>query len=292
VALNVDLTFAEVSPAQDYLLGVDASGVLYWVDLRQALPAARTIVAAINGADRVVISPSGGSAAAYDRQSGEAQVLTNLHTSPNAGARLDVGSLPGVVTALAVSDNGQTLLTAVAGRDSGAIYSFAAGGSPTLTASVGRVTSLSFLANSGDALAADLDRSEVLRIGSGGAAVIASASDGVLRPTAVTATSDNRTALIASADSPKIAMVPLDGGAAIFVDCACAARQFSALAGDSLFRLNSDVRQPILLLDAGRTLADGVTPDPRVLFVPARTDLGAPPAVTINATPTAVRGRR
>ena len=99
--------------------------------------------------------------------------------------------------------------------------------------------------------------------------MLASGDDGVESPVAVAATDDGQA--LAAAQG-RAALIPAQGGALRFVECDCRPQTLTRLAGDSFFRLTDDLTAPILLLDAGRLAADGVTPDPRVMFVPALAD--------------------
>jgi len=278
--LNVDLVASETSPAGDYALGVDADGVLYRIGLRAGLGSAEAIHSALQGVDRIFLSPSGDAAVVYERSSRQAQLLRDLHTSAEVGGVVELGDLPGVVTALAVADDGRTLLAAASTRQGGAIYTATSGASPTQVAAAGQVVSLAFVPGSTDALAVDGLREETLRITSLGRSpsvtVIAGPADGVRAPVAVAATPDGRSAVIAAARTRSIAVVDFAGGAPRVMACNCEPRRVAPM-GASL-RLTDDPAQPIYLL--------GEKAD-EVFFVPAGAD--AAEAVRTPRAPARVR---
>ncbi len=295
LVLNVDLIQAEISPAGDYALGVDAAGTLYRIDLRNGAASVQTISGAISGVDRIFISPTGAAAAVYDRQGRTVQILTGLHSRPTAGGVVELGGLPGVITALAASDDGRTILVGTATRDGGALYSGAPGAGLQRIAPAGQIVSIAFLPNSSDALAADLRRQEALRITGIGRSpavtVIASAADGLRSPIAVAGTADGSAAIIASSQSRAIVRVAFSGGSPQVFECECAPRRLTAMTSDSLFRLTDDPNQPIYLFDADHKSADGATLEPRVLFVPAAAGAADGEGASFAQARRAVRGR-
>lgn len=249
--LNLDLTMAEVSPAGDYALGVDRDGVLYRIGLRSGIGTAEAITDGLAGVDRIFISPTGDAAVVYERSSRQAQLLRDLHMSAEVGGVVELANLPGVVTALAVADDGRTVLAAASTREGGAIYSAIPGSGPVRVAAAGQVISLAFVPGSTDALAVDSLREETLRITSLGRSpavtVIASAADGVRAPVAAASSADGLSAVIASTQTRSIAVVDFAGGAPRILACNCEPRR-AAPMGSSL-RLTDDPAQPIYLLD-------------------------------------------
>ena len=285
IALSAPLTMAEVAPGQQYALGVDVSGGLVWIDLRGAVPQSRLVATGLAEVSRIVISPTGAAAAVYDRKARQAQLLGGMLTQPAAGATVSLSGLQGVLTALAVSDDARTLLAATASRQTGgALYAVAASGEVRGLGPLGRALSMAFVPGEDIALIADHDRSEVLRVNGvsagGGPIVLASGRDGVQRPLAVHADVRNSQAVVALADSGRLAMIPLVGGAPRFVECACRPQEVTPLRGNSLFRLTADPRRPVYVLDGAHLASDGVSVAPRVVFVPASVDETPAPAPT------------
>ncbi len=271
LALPFRLSVAAVSPNQSFALGSTVGdGALVVLDLRGSAPEGRIVSGAMGGADRIVFSPEGVFAAAYDRQSQSVQLLTGFGERVEVTATLRLASLPGVLTALAVSDDGAAVLAATSGRGGGQVFALDNDGASKPVATVGRAMDVAFFPGSSDALIADFDRNEIVKLsdvgGSASSTVLASSADGLQAPMAVAATADGRA--IAAAEGAA-ALIPAAGGAIRFVECDCRPQTLTRLAGGSFFRLTDDLNQPILLLDAGRLATDGAVAEPRVMFVPA-----------------------
>jgi hypothetical protein len=291
--LGFTAEFAEVSPSHQYALGVEAgTGRLFVIDLRPELPAAEPFPSAAPGADRIFFSPLGKAAALYHRESKQAEILTGFPDQPSREGNMDLAGLPGVLTALAVSDDGQ-LLAAAASQgssrsESGALYAGSPGEDLRPVGPLGRAAALSFFNDSQDLLIADAGRSEVIRVRNihAGAewTVLASQQDGIRQPSAVAASRDNNTAFAADVAGRRVAWIPLAGGPVEFADCPCKPTQLSALAAGSVFRLTPASSAPLYMLDAQR---EGPSARPRVLFIPAP-ESGSADAVKPAETP---RGR-
>lgn len=280
--------FVEVSPSHDYALGVEAgTGDVFVIDLRPAIPAAERLTILNSGVGRIFHSPLGKAVAFYYRQPKQVEILTGLPDQPSRLGRIDLAGMPGVLTALAVSDDGQTLAAAfsqgaisegaisegaISGGDSGALFVGSPGEDLHRVGPLGRAAALSFLNDSQDLLVADIGRSEVVRIRNVKAGaewtVLASRQDGLDQPIAVAASGDNSTAFAVSSADRRIARMPLSGGPVEFVDCPCTPTGLNALASGSVFRLTSASSAPLYMLDA-RPQGDGLSSQPRVLFIPA-----------------------
>jgi hypothetical protein len=265
--------FVEISPSHDYALGVEAgSGDLFVIDLRPEIPAAERLTTVNAGIDRIFHSPLGKAVALYYRQAKQVEILVGLPDEPSRQGRVDLVGMPGVLTALAVSDDGKVLAAASSQGDSGALFAAGPGQELRQAGPLGRASALSFLNDSQDLLVADIGRNEVVRIRNiqQGAewTVLASRQDGLNQPAAVAASRDNRTAFAVDSADRRIAWMPLSGGPVEFVDCPCTPTGLNALAQGSVFRLTSASSAPLYMLDA-RPQGDGLSSRPRVLFIPA-----------------------
>ncbi len=267
VVLDFSPVVIEVSPNQDFALAVDAEGRLRLVDLAEPVPTSTVVSSALSGVERIFISPSAVSAVVYDRDAGIVQVLDGLPADASAAGEFAIGSLPGVLTALAVSDDG-AVLAAIAERSGGSLYALVSDRDPIRVGPVRRVLGLSFAPRADDAVAADYDASEVLLINGvttiGQVSVIASADDGITRPSFVAIAADGATAVAVIPSG--VARVPLNGGPPELIDCACKPTTLSHLAGGAAFRLTEAVGSPIHLVD--------VASETRMLFVPAVPGVG------------------
>ncbi len=289
VAGAIDLGFipsvVEVSPKQDFALAIDSEGQLRLVNLTSPVPTSTVVNSAIVGGDRIFISPSGLAAAIYDRESKTVQLVEGLPSSANPTSDFAIAALPGVVTALAVSDN-STVLAAVAERSGGSLYSLVSDREPVRIAPIRRALGLSFVPRSDDALVADFDASEILLARNvstlGQVSEIASADDGVLKPRSVAASSDGTRAVALVPNG--VATMRLSGGAAELTTCACSPTTLSPLAGGSAFRLTEAVGGPIHLVEVASEI--------RMLFVPAALDVEPAELTSSAPTRTASRSRR
>ena len=258
---DVSVVAAEVSPSQDFALGIGAGGEVYKISLSPT-GANGVAIDGVSGIDRIVISPTGSAAAAYDRQGRGAQLLTNLGGDPTVGGTADLSSVPGVLTGLAVNDAGTVILAASASRDAGALSAVRPGDGASPIGAIGRALGLAFVAGTNDAVVADADRGEILSVrnvtGGGEITVLASGSDGIEGPVAVAA--DNGVALAVSTSMGALITVPLGGGSVTTTDCECQPTTVAAMNG--AYRLTSDLTSALILADVSGA-------EPRILFVPA-----------------------
>jgi hypothetical protein len=287
MALGLSLKTAAESPSQDYLLGIDNNtGQAQLVDLRAEPANSSSLPGANAGADRVVLSPRGSAAALYFRQTRQVQIVTGLPANPQVSNSISLASLPGFVTALAIEDGGQWLLAGVSHDGAGSVYAVSAGGSTSMVASGGQISSLSFGAASDDALVTDYARNEVvlLRDISSGpqALVLASGKDGLSGPVAAAFAADGSRVYVANSGSNQIALLPLQGGVPAFLACDCRPTQLAALRGGSAFRITGSPGEPVYLLDTAAA-------NPRVVFVASAS--GVQPLTGEAATPRSTRGR-
>ena len=265
LSLGFSVRVAAVSSRHNYVLAVDnVSGEVKVVDVT-VFPVETTPVPGAGGADRIVLSPRGDTAALYDRGRRTIQFISGLPANPSVAGAVDLSSLDGVITAFAISDDGEVSLVATSGRGGGSVYTVKTGQDPRPIISVGRVLAMAFVERSHDAVIADYDKNEVLLVQQAGGNAqpvsLASGNDGIVHPNAIVATADGRRALVASSDSRRIAFVPLNGGPTEFVSCGCKPTTLARLNGNAAFQLTSESGQPLFVLDASRAEA-------RILFVP------------------------
>jgi hypothetical protein len=254
------LAAAEIAPGQDYALAVAAgSGSVLLIRLNGPL-SATAIDGIPAGPERIILSPSGASAAIYYADRHRIQLLSGLPDAPSLGNAIDIAALPALITAVAVNDGDGLVLVAAPG----ALYAAGAGlAAPVLVAPIGRASNIAFLQNSRDAVAADYDRNEIILIrdvtGAAQRVVLAGEREGIAKPIAVAVSNQNQQVLAASAGA--VAMLGLDGGPPTLVACPCSLSGLHRLKGEAVFRLNDPSSDPMYLLDAGAA-------QPRVLFVP------------------------
>ncbi|MBI3665930.1 MAG: hypothetical protein HY236_06850 [Acidobacteria bacterium] len=265
--VGVGFSVAEVSPRQDYALGIaSGSKELLIVDLAAGRAVARSLSGVAPGADRVFLSSTGAAASLYYRNRRSAAIITGLPGAPQLSGDFDLSALPPLITAMAVSDDGRLLLAGVSEGAAAALFALRPGNSPRYVAAAGNVTSICFLENAHDALIADSRDHEILLLREVGEAwervLLAGPKDGISSPVAVSASSDGRRVFAVNAGSGVIAALSLAGGAVALIPCRCSPSGLHRLNGNAVFRLTAFSEAPLFVLD-------GEQPEPRVVFVPS-----------------------
>jgi hypothetical protein len=215
--------------------------------------------------DQIILSPLGRVALLYDRGRGEIGIVAGLPGRPIALYKVSLAGLQGVLTALAVSDDGAVSLAAFStANDSGEVYAMRRDAPASLVGSIGRVVHLAFMPNTHDGLAADYERGQVLLLrdaGRQGVQVIAGGSDGVRAPKAVEASTEG-SVFVVNEGSETLVMVP--SGQPVppsLIRCGCAASALERLKNPDSFRLTTGAGV-IAVLEADRDRLD-------VFYIPA-----------------------
>ncbi|MBI4903305.1 MAG: hypothetical protein HY820_06710 [Acidobacteria bacterium] len=136
-SLLTDAASASVAPDGSTALVVSGDRLLLITQLR-GNPVLRDLNGTMPGADRFAWSKT--AAAQYSSTRGQAQILRNVFQSPEADLPLDLSSLPGTVSAIALA--GDSLAIAVDSETGGGIYLAQRGSPPRLLASAGSARSL------------------------------------------------------------------------------------------------------------------------------------------------------
>jgi hypothetical protein len=249
--LGLELVKAAVAPQQDYALA-EANGESGLLVLRlDPAPFSRQpLPQALTGAEKIVFSPRGTSAALYDRGAGRIQVLTGMPAEPVVSAEVDLAGIGGAPATLAVSDDGQVILVA---DSEGYVSLLTAGGESRYVMAAGGAPALAFLNNSHDAVIADRGRNAVYLVrdvtGSMEARSLAGERDGVSGPLAVEASRDNGRVFIANGESSSVVALDLATGLATLVPCRYPVTGLRRLSGNAVFALTEPLNGPMLVLD-------------------------------------------
>jgi len=250
--LSSDLREAVVSPSQDYAVGVFGDDSAVGI-LNLAGANLRPLKGAKPSPTRIVLSPNGASAAIVNGT--HVQVFTEMPDNATAGAEFD---LAGEGAALAVSDDGELVLAAVAESESTALYSYNKSGAAHRILSAGKIKSVEFLNRSHDAVFADEAEGKIFLLRGG---IDASLAGRVESPTAVAASLDNRKIFVASTASQSVTSLSLDDGTSISSSCGCEPVGLARLSGGAAFRITDRSDLPAWIFDAGGA-------EPRILFIP------------------------
>jgi hypothetical protein len=261
--LGFALRSAAVSPRQDFALVLpEAGSELRLVRLREAAAPARAIDGALPDPDRIVFSPSGTAAALYVESAGTIQVITGL-PERNTILRETVLSSPEErLLAIAVSDDGELLLT---GTVQSSARMLGPEGFRDLPVA-GPVSALAFRPHSHDALIATPDGVRMVRDIDTAARfqVVNPATDTV----ALAFSTDGKRAFAAHAEEGAITLFHLEQGTSTRIASRTRPQILYPLRGNDIFRdifrINEISDGPLWLLDAGDA-------EPRVWFVPPAT---------------------
>lgn len=193
--------------------------------------------------DLIVVSPLGRVTLLYDRGRREIEILAGLPGRPNSLYTVSLAGVPGVLTALAVSDDGVVSLAAFSSANgSGEIYAMRRDAPASLVGSVSRVVHLAFVPNTRDGLAADYERGQVLLMRDGGlqgVQVLAGRSDGVRAPTAVEASTEGAVFVVNEGSEALVMLPPGQSAPPGLIPCGCAASGLERLKDPDSFRLTT-----------------------------------------------------
>ncbi|PWU07170.1 MAG: hypothetical protein C5B51_10585 [Terriglobia bacterium] len=257
LALGFDVATAFVAPRQDAAIVMAADRSLHVFRIDAGAVAERNLDSLPAGAERVVFSPSGTSAAIY--AGGSLTVLKGLPDAPVISGGMDLRSGT-VLDSLAISDDGKAVLISA----NGAVRLF---GSFTdlgkLLDSSGGVL-MAFASGGHDAAIADPSGAGIVLFhdltGAGDSRVLATPDDAVSAFSDLAFTADGKRLLVASSRSQSILAFDLTAGGRSAIDCQCTPQSLARMG--TFFRLNNLGNEPLWLLDARAS-------EPRVWFVPA-----------------------
>jgi hypothetical protein len=255
---------AWVSPHQSFVLAeVDESPEVLLLDLQRGAQATKTLSALPTGADQVAVSPTGTAMAFYFRNGNRLQIASGLPDSPEVSAGIDLAVLPGLLSSLAVSDDGRAALVAVTDAGTAAVYLIHSE-QKRVIAQAGDVRAMTFLTNSLNAVIADTAANEVRLLndvtGAAATQILAEESRGISHPLALQVSADNSRVFVLNSGAQAVTTVDLTTGLLTHLPINGSASRLQRLSGE-VFQLTDDLRQPMLLLDAA-------SPEPRIVFVP------------------------
>lgn len=270
LSLPFSVATAAFSPRGDFALTISASDTSTAYVLEHL--GDTNTVAAIDGiipsVDRVIFNAEATAAALLATGNHQLQFLSGLPSSPTAGPSVDLSSIDGTITAVAMDGTGTKILIG-ASAEHGALYLVTdEQNSPRLIASFGSPAALALQNGDQDVIVADAAISELSLIRNFASVPelfrIAGERDGIADPAGLRITSDGRKLYIANRSSQTLdvwnfqqqsieATFPLDAEPT----------QLMPLQGSATFLLNDAGDHPLLLLDAVNLA---------VYFVPAKGD--------------------
>jgi hypothetical protein len=264
VALGINVRRAWVSPSQTFVLAeVEQSPEVLLLDLQRGAPTPQALPTLSVGAERVAASPTGSAMAFYFRNENRLQIASGLPASPEVGPGVDLAGIPGLLSSLAVSDDGRATLVAVTDGSTGAVY-LVTSEQKRIIAQTGDVRAMTFLTNSLSAVICDTTANEVRLLddvmGAAATQILAEESSGISHPLALQVSTDNSRVFILNSGAQAITIVDRATGLLSHLPINGSASRLQRLGGD-VFQLTDDLRQSTLLFDA-------TSPEPRIVFVP------------------------
>jgi len=212
----------------------------------------------------MAMSPMGQAAVFAEGRS--LQILTGLPTAWHRANEIGTSTLPGVPSALAISDDGAVLLVSVPDNPEtsakGGVFVLNRG-SRSFRLVAGQIASeLAFFPGSHDALLTNANDNSVsaVRDVSGAATVEWIFSDDrMIAPSAARVVDDGQRILVASSSGRAVALLDRNGRNPVFLPCNCAPNQIAPLKG-SVYQITDSSSGLIWNVD--------LTQEPRLLFVP------------------------
>ena len=258
---GLDLRKIVISPMQDYVLATEGEHNQVVVLATNRTP---LVAVAVQGADRgpdqLSISSDGTAAALYYKGGNHVQLISGLPAAPRISARLylSAGQVP---SALAVSDDGETLLAGVA--DS--VYWVSTSGEVPILKRLHKISSIA-LASDHTALVADGLTNQIHRLQNVTGAVelddVAGPKEGIAAPVAVAISHDGKRAFVANSKSGSITILDLQAKTEVGqLTCQCTPTGLDRLAGVDVFRLTELSNRPMWVLEAAAHQS-------RIVFVP------------------------
>lgn len=278
-AVNVGRRLANitVSPGQNYVLASDAeTGSVLLI-----IPGvSMTTLALPAKPDRIVASPGGAAASLWYSAGAQLEIVSGLPAAPSI-RRIDASALQGEPSAIALSDDGQS----VAAASSAGVYEWDSNGAAHQIYSASDAGALAFFPGLSNLAVAT--STQLFSFADSTATVL---YQGSFSPAGLAVSFDNQEVVLADQNGTIYAVAAATHNASV-TDCQCRPDGVFPLGG-AVFRLTSATIGPIKLIDAEATSAAGVilavpraAPQTRQVVHPAQSNEPLP-TLTINVTPT------
>jgi WD40 repeat protein len=189
-ALLDNLDFASVAPRQKYGIVFEGGKCLLVSGLDSQRISTKIIAGVTTFPQAIVWSGDGSSAILYSRTGAWFQTIKGFPGAPLAGVRVDVSSLGGLFTTVAVDTSGQQIALAVSG-DNGGVYQ-APDGQFIRLASMAKPVSLSFSADGQTLYALDAGALHVIAVSLGGNGFQTLSLPGITNPIAIQSLADSQ----------------------------------------------------------------------------------------------------
>jgi hypothetical protein len=248
-------TGAFASQSQTALL-IDPKGNLSTLTFPSQQPALLT--GNVSPSSQISFSPHGGYATVFVPGSTSLILVTGIPQSPSFTTVTSSTQIQGT----AVSDAGTLLVAANASPTGVAVTATTAIGAQSTLATLGGFGGMSFLPDSEDSLVADSSANTLARYHNGTAATLATGTNGLNQPFAVSASQDAHWAVAVDRSDGSLLRVDLTGATPPAQSkCTCSPTQLAALNGNAVFEVTPPGATPGWMIQAD-------SPTARVLFIP------------------------
>jgi hypothetical protein len=252
-----------ISPDQGYILATTAE--MPW-PIRLQLHDGTQSIRAFEGLaniTRIAVSPTGSAAAFFSESDARIYSFVNLAQSPSLVGDFDASGL-GSLSALAIADDGKTVLLGTSGENNGSVFLLKPSRTPQLVTSISHPSAIQFLVKSDTAIIADNVQNEILWTSDGQVSVIAKAQDGIDSPEALGISRNNQKIFIGNSKSGSITTIEGLANISAPVYCNCTLTGLYPTNTDSVFRITDFSGGPVVLFD-GNSAAS------QIVFVPVAT---------------------
>jgi hypothetical protein len=261
--LGVGIKTAVISPEQNYALAVRNSDFRIIVLKLSENPLVSVELPEVHTEDtRMAISPRGMAAAFVG--GGSLRTLRGLPDSPEVVYQFDTSYLPGTPAAIAVSDDGNVVVTTFVDVVGNVTAWVSTSNGSLWQVPQPQVSSVAFLPGRYDAIVADAVTQEVFLLidldGPAGRIPLMQSNLPAGSPISVAASRDG-SLFVVSSDSSELTLVDAQTHISTVVDCSCSPTGVRLLRENGVFLLNRLPSDLLYLLDASS--------DPRVVVVPA-----------------------
>ena len=264
-ALSDNLDLASVAPLQNYGIAFENGKCLFVSGLGSKTISTVALAGVAKYPDGIVWSGNGSLAILYSQAGGWFQTITGFPSAPVAGALVDLSSLAGSFSAIAVDAPGKQIAVGFRG-DNGAVYQVGGGQAFTPLASMAQPVSLSFSNNGQTLYALDAASIQVTAVTLSSHGLQTLALTGMTNPVAIQSLEDsqNRQLLYVAGGSDRILRI-LDVATQQVLTDVPLNLQPSSLnpfgSGSFVLAFRSQSTNPLWLFTS--------TPQPGAYFVPA-----------------------
>ncbi len=264
IELGYPVAKAAFSSAQDYALAASNDGTISLVRFGSTGVTSQVVSSLPKSLELMAMSPKG--QAAVFAEGSSLQILAGLPAAWHRANPIDTSTLPGVPSALAISDDGAVVLVSVPDNTEtsakGGVFVLARGSRSFHFVSGQVASDLAFFPGSHDALLTNATDNSVTAVRDvNGAATFAwiFTDDRLIAPSVARVLDDGQRILVASSSTGVVAVLDRDGRNPVFLPCNCAPNQIAPLRG-SVYQLTDSSGGLIWIVD--------LTDEPHLWFVP------------------------